>query len=132
MEYAACIGGRAVADGNKHPAPPTFRQFVSPKVFGVMKKNRENEVKIEKLRKRLSISGGGGGGQFNNRISIHDTIGSARQFVTDSLPYMRSVIPEGKLLFSKSTFHLSCVRIVSPGMQACVLSWLLTCFQPQM
>ena len=45
-------------DGNKHLAPPMFRQFVSPNVFGVMKKNRGNKVKIEKLRKRLSISGG--------------------------------------------------------------------------
>mmetsp|Transcript_40900 Transcript_40900/g.73737 ORF Transcript_40900/g.73737 Transcript_40900/m.73737 type:complete len:387 (+) Transcript_40900:81-1241(+) len=91
MEYASCIGGRAVADGNKNPAPPQFRQFTTPKVFGVMKKNRENETKIEQLRKRLSIVGGCGGGQ--QRTSVHDTIGSAHQFVTDSLPYMRTVIP---------------------------------------
>ncbi|KAL7534070.1 hypothetical protein ACHAXR_006427, partial [Thalassiosira sp. AJA248-18] len=91
MEYASCIGGRAVADGNKNPAPPQFRQFSTPKVFSVVKKNRENETKIEHLRKRLSSGGGG------QRTSIHDNIGSAQQFVTDSLPYMRAVIPQGKL-----------------------------------
>jgi len=97
MQYASCIGGRAVADGNRHPAPPQFRQFTAPKVFSVMKKNRENEYKIDKLRKRLSLgsrhsgtSQEGGGGI----TSIHDNIGSAQQFVTDSLPYMRNVIPQ--------------------------------------
>ena len=97
MQYASCIGGRAVADGNKHPAPPQFRQFTAPKVFSIMKKNHENEYKIDKLRKRLSLgsrhsgtSQEGGGGM----TSIHDNIGSAQQFVTDSLPYMRNVIPQ--------------------------------------
>lgn len=97
MQYASCIGGRAVADGNRHPAPPQFRQFTAPKVFSVMKKNHENEYKIDKLRKRLSLgsrhsgtSQEGGGGM----TSIHDNIGSAQQFVTDSLPYMRNVIPQ--------------------------------------
>ena len=93
-EYASCIGGRAVADGNKNPAPPQFRQFTAPKVFSVMKKNRENEMKIEQLRKRLSVGGGS-----RSRTSIHDNIGSAHQFVTDSLPYMRTVIPQGECGF---------------------------------
>ena len=97
-QYAACIGGRAVADGNKHPAPSQFRQFTAPKVFSVMKKNRENEIKIEQLRKRLSTTMGGRGssGSGKEKTSIHDNIGSAQQFVTDSLPYMRTVIPQGK------------------------------------
>ena len=96
MQYASCIGGRAVADGNRHPAPPQFRQFTAPKVFSVMKKNRENEYKIDKLRKRLSLgSSRSGTSQDGGGItSIHDNIGSAQQFVTDSLPYMRSVIPQ--------------------------------------
>ena len=99
MQYAACIGGRAVAEGNKHPAPPQFRQFTAPKVFSVMKKNRENEIKIQQLRKRLSMGVGGGdsAGQESSRTSIRDNIGSAQHFVTDSLPYMRNVIPQGKL-----------------------------------
>ena len=90
-EYARCVGGRAVAEGNLHPAPPRFRQFTAPKVFSVMKKNRENEAKIERLRKRLSASSG-------QKTSVHDYIGSAHQFVTDSLPYLRTVIPDGKFL----------------------------------
>ena len=45
------------------------------------------------MRKRLSLGSttsleGGG------ITSIHDNIGSAQQFVTDSLPYMRSIIPQ--------------------------------------
>ena len=97
-EYAACLGGRAVAQCNRHPAPPQFRQFTAPKVFSVMKKNRENEYKIERLRKRLALVGCGGGTDEAHQSSacIHDTIGSAHQFVTDSLPYMRSVIPQGE------------------------------------
>ena len=78
-----------MADGNKHPAPPQFRQFSAPKVFGVLKKNRENEARIGQLRKRLSVGGGA-------RTSMHDNVGSAHQFVTDSLPYMRAVIPQGE------------------------------------
>ncbi|KAL9187533.1 hypothetical protein ACHAXT_001636 [Thalassiosira profunda] len=85
--YASCLGGRAVADGNKHPAPPQFRQFSAPKLFAVLKKNRENEARIGQLRKRLSVGGGA-------QTSMHDNVGSAQQFVTDSLPYMRAVIPQ--------------------------------------
>lgn len=96
-EYAACLGGRAVADANMHPAPPQFRQFTAPKVFSVMKKSRENEAKIERLRRRLSQVGRGNG---RERTSIHDNIGSACQFVTDSLPFMRTAIPDGKCVSS--------------------------------
>jgi len=122
-QYAACIGGRAVADGNKHPAPPQFRQFTAPKVFSVMKKNRENEIKIEQLRKRLSttMGGRGGSGSGKEKTSIHDNIGSAQQFVTDSLPYMRTVIPQGKcnglilslvfLLYTNLTLYSDCLLL---------------------
>ena len=96
--YAACIGGRAVADANKHPAPPQFRQLSAPKVFSVMKKSRENETKIELLRKRLSIVARGSGGVGQQTIGIHEIIGSAHQFIMDSLPYMRIVIPQGTIM----------------------------------
>jgi cell cycle checkpoint protein len=97
MDYAASIGGRAVAHANIHPAPPKFRQFSAPKVFGVMKKKRENETKIEHLRRRLSTVGRGGVGGADDRetTSIRGNIGSANQFVTESLPYFRIVIPQG-------------------------------------
>ena len=87
--YAACVGGRAVADGNRNPAPPRFRQFTTPGVFAVMRKGRENEGKIERLRKRLSVGVGG-------VTCVHDNIGSAQQFVKDSLPYMQTIIPDGE------------------------------------
>jgi len=103
MEYAACIAGRAVANGNVHPAPSKFRQFVTPQVFAVLRKRRENEMKIERLRKRLAFrcnsrgdgkDGADDGQEQRNGICIHDTIGSSHGFVTDSLPFMRRVIPE--------------------------------------
>ncbi|KAL3787880.1 hypothetical protein ACHAW5_001371 [Stephanodiscus triporus] len=95
MDYASCIGGRAVARANVHPAPPRFRQFSAPKVFSVMRKSRENETKIERLRKRLSSGRGGGGALGQEKTSLRDNIGSAHQFVTESLPYIRIVIPQG-------------------------------------
>ena len=97
MHYAASIGGRAVAHANVHPAPPKFRQFSAPKVYGVMKKKRENETKIEHLRRRLSTVGRGcfGGADDRGTTSIRGNIGSANQFVTESLPYFRIVIPQG-------------------------------------
>ncbi len=104
-EYSACIGGRAVADANKHPAPPQFRQFSAPKLFSVMKKSRENETKIELLRKRLSMVARGVGQQT---ISIHETIGSAHQFITDSLPYMRIVIPQGTIMHLTGSCFMYC------------------------
>ena len=94
LDYASSICSRAVANANLHPAPPRFRQLSAPKVFGVMRKNRENETKIEHLRMRLSAASGlcGGG---RGMTSIRDNIGSAQRFVTESLPYIRIVIPHG-------------------------------------
>ena len=110
MDYAACIGSRAVAHANIHPAPSRFRQFTAPKVFSVLKKNRENENKIKQLRKRLSVvsSTGGGGDSCNHdggsKTSIRENIGSATQFVTNSLPYIRIVIPQD-VNFALSNLH---------------------------
>eukprot|EP01082_Thalassiosira_pseudonana_P016177 g14432.t1.1.5e17418c g14432 g14432.t1 contig9:1823127-1825962(-) len=87
MDYASSLGGRAIADANKNPAPSQFRHLSAPKVFEVMNKKRENETKMKQLRKRLSGS---------EKIAINDTIGSAHQFVTNSLPFMRNVIPQGE------------------------------------
>jgi len=111
MDYAACIGSRAVAHANIHPAPSRFRQFTAPKVFSVLKKNRENENKIKQLRKRLSaVSSTGGGGDDScnhdggSKTSIRENIGSATQFVTNSLPYIRIVIPQD-VNFALSNLH---------------------------
>ena len=107
--HASCLGGRAVAAGNRHPAPPRFRQFTAPAAFGVMKKHRENERKIARLRKHLATVGGG----EQLRASLHDTIGSAHRFVTDSLPYLRTVVPQGEC--HKCYSHLLPVMCVPRG-----------------
>jgi len=85
LDYASSIGSRAIADSNLTPAPPTFRQLSAPKVFGVMRKSSENEVKMDQLRKRLSLGSG--------QIALDSNIGSAHRFVTESLPYMKEILP---------------------------------------
>eukprot|EP00804_Cyclotella_cryptica_P016451 CCRYP_004691-RA/>CCRYP_004691-RA protein AED:0.20 eAED:0.20 QI:138/0.5/0.66/1/1/1/3/1616/783 len=85
MDYASSLGGRAIADANKNPAPSQFRQLSAPKVFDVLKKQRENDVKMDQLRKRLSVG--------SQKIAVNENIGSAHQFVTDSLPYLKNIIP---------------------------------------
>ena len=92
MDYAASLGGRAIADANKTPAPNQFRHLSAPKVFEVMKKSRDNEVKMDQLRKRLSVG--------SQQISVAENIGSVHQFVTDSLPYLKNIIPQGELYLS--------------------------------
>ena len=86
MDYASSIGSRAIADSNRTPAPPAFRQLSAPKVFGVMRKSSENEIKMDQLRKRLSHGSG--------KIALDSNIGSAHRFVTESLPHMRCILPE--------------------------------------
>jgi cell cycle checkpoint protein len=96
LEYASSIASRAIADSNRTPAPPAFRQLSAPKVFGVMKKCSENEVKMDQLRKRLSLGGG--------KIALDSNIGSAHRFVTESLPHMRSILPE-EVNYALSNLH---------------------------
>eukprot|EP00956_Cyclotella_meneghiniana_P032530 scaffold89939_cov51-Cyclotella_meneghiniana.AAC.3 len=86
MDYASSLGGRAIADANRNPAPNQFRRLSAPKVFEVMKKSRENSVKMGQLRKRLSVG--------CQQISVGENIGSAHHFITHSLPYLRSIIPQ--------------------------------------
>jgi cell cycle checkpoint protein len=85
MDYASSIGSRSIADTNKTPAPSAFRQLSAPKVFAVMKKSSENEVKMDQLRKRLLGSG---------KIAFDSNIGSSNRFVTESLPHMRFILPD--------------------------------------
>jgi hypothetical protein len=67
-----------------------------------MKKNHENENKIKQLCKRLSAvhSSGYGGNDDScyhdggSKTSIRENIGSATPFVTNSLPYIRIIIPQ--------------------------------------
>ena len=86
LDYASSIGSRTIADTNKTPAPPAFRQLSAPKVFSVMTKSSENEVKMDQLRKRLSLGSG--------KIALDSNIGSAHRFVTESLPHMRFILPD--------------------------------------
>jgi cell cycle checkpoint protein len=104
MDYASSLGGRAIADANKNPAPSQFRHLSAPKVFEVMNKKRENETKMKQLRKRLSGS---------EKIAINDNIGSAHQFVTNSLPFMRNVIPQGERRFCVCLCVCMCVCVVA-------------------
>jgi hypothetical protein len=83
-EYVSSLGGRAVADANKHPAPNCFRSFGAPKIFDVLRKKRGNDAKMERLHQRLS------GGRFLSLMGA-----SSGSFVTDQLPYLRTIAPHG-------------------------------------
>jgi cell cycle checkpoint protein len=86
--YVASIAGRAVADANKHPAPSSFRSLSTPKIFEVMRNRRANEVTMLQLCKRLSLG--------SDTMPLDTNLGGSRTFVTDLLPYMRTIVPSGK------------------------------------
>jgi cell cycle checkpoint protein len=81
---ASSIAGRAVANTNFHPAPNKFRQFSKPKVFDAIWKGRQNQVLVDKLSRKLSI---------NHCLLAPSTIANYGSFVTESLPYMRRIVP---------------------------------------
>jgi hypothetical protein len=85
-EYAASVAGRAVAHTNTQPTPNKFRQFSTPKVFDVLRKRRENERLLEQLSRRLS----------NSHLSLSNSVGCTSTFITDTLPAMRMIVPDGK------------------------------------
>jgi hypothetical protein len=87
--YVGSIAGRAVADANRHPAPNSFRSLSAPKIFEVTRNQRANEVTMEQLCKRLSVA--------SDRMPLDANLGKCRTFVTDRLPFMRSIVPGGKL-----------------------------------
>lgn len=87
--YVGSIAGRAVADANRHPAPNSFRSLTAPKIFEVIRNQRANEVTMGQLCKRLSVG--------SDRLPLDANLGRARTFVTDHLPFMRTIVPYGKM-----------------------------------
>jgi hypothetical protein len=86
--YAASIAGRTVAHTNTKPTANKFRQFSTPKVFDVLRKRRENERLLGQLGRRLSIS----------HLSLSNSVGCTSTFITETLPHMRNIVPNGKQL----------------------------------
>ena len=96
LEYAASVGSRAIADSNRTPAPTSFRPLSAPKVFSVMTKSSQNEVKMGQLCKRLSLGSG--------KMTLDSNIGSTHHFVMESLPHMRHILPE-EVNYALSQLH---------------------------
>jgi cell cycle checkpoint protein len=93
--YVGSIAGRAVATANRHPAPRSFRPLSAPKIFEVIRNQRANEVTMNQLCKRLSVG--------SERIMPLDSnLGGSSTFVADRLPFMRTIIPGGKISKVKS------------------------------
>lgn len=90
MQYIASLAGRAVADANKHPAAGRFRSLRAPKLFEVMRKQTENRSKLDQLCKRLAYR--------DEILPIETCVGSVQRLVTDSLPFIRTILPNGKRL----------------------------------
>lgn len=108
--YVGCIAGRAVANANRHPAPRSFRPLSAPKIFEVMRNQRSNEVTMEQLRKRLSIG--------SDRMPLDTNLGGSQTFVADRLPFMRTIVPEGKVKYS---YDKDVLRLASDTSLCCSL-----------
>ena len=93
--YIGSLAGRAIANANKHPAPSTFRALSAPKVFEVYRKARVNGSTMLQLCKRLSAGSG--------LLLLDTNIGASRSFITDYLPFMRTILPNGKSMLQSST-----------------------------
>ncbi len=89
---------RSVGDANKHPVPSKFRQLSAPMIYEVMRKKRENQVKIEQVCKRLSYRG--------HHYAMHANNTSSR-FTTDDLPYLKQIIPEEVSRFQGKIYQYS-------------------------
>jgi len=74
---ASSIAGRAVANTNINPAPNKFRAFSRPKLFDVIRNGRQNQTLMDQLSRRLSRS--------------HCSLPN---FVTESLPFVRQIVPQ--------------------------------------
>lgn len=88
--YVGSLAGRAIANANKHPAPLTFRALSAPKVFEAYRKARANGSTMLHLCKRLSVG--------SNMLLLDTNVGASRTFITDYLPFMRTILPNGKSL----------------------------------
>ena len=93
-DYAVSLCSRAVGDTNKHPAPSKFRQLTAPKMYEIMRKRRENSIKIEQVCRRLSYR--------DHHVSLDINTRSPAQFATQELPFIKSIIPEGEIVVSIS------------------------------
>ena len=102
--YISSLAGRTVAYTNKNPTPNKFRSLEAPKVYDVLRKKKWNDIKINQLCKRLSLSVETSGNNeeeeySNSMLPLNASIGSSSRFVTDYLPFMRIIHPNG-------AFHL--------------------------
>ena len=91
--YASSITSRTVAATNLHPAHSKFRSLTAPKIYQVKRKARDNRHQWDLLRRRLTAQG---------RLDIRANIGGT-SFVTQTVPFLRSIVPEGTACTGIST-----------------------------
>jgi cell cycle checkpoint protein len=101
--YVASLAGRAIADANKHPASSTFRALSAPKVFEAYRKARANRLTMLQLCKRLTVGSG--------KLSLDANIGGSRTFITDHLPLMKIILPNGRYTTYRVVEGLSSVTL---------------------
>ena len=98
VDYAVSLSGRSVANANRSPAPSQFRQFGAPKVYEVMRKSRERYGRMSNFSR--TVSHRHGSLAIASNFSIHSS------FVTDYLPYLNILLPEGLYQLSVPAFML--------------------------
>ena len=77
------MAGRAGAHSNRHPASHRFRQFSAPAVFDVMRKRRENAVRLQRIARVDADT------EQNPSLAL-----SAANFAVDVWPFQRTIQPE--------------------------------------
>ena len=63
-------------------------------MYEIMRKRRENSIKIEQVCRRLSYR--------DHHVSLDINTRSPAQFATQELPFIKSIIPEGEIVVSIS------------------------------
>jgi hypothetical protein len=83
---------RTVADANQHPAQSKFRQFHAPKIYEVIRKKHENEIKVGHLCKQLSCR--------SNYVDLNTAVWSSpSSFAYEYYPFLKSNLPFGTCPF---------------------------------
>ena len=95
--YVSSLAGRAMAHANRHPAPSRFRSLQAPKVLEIRRKRNDNAYHLERLQHRLSMLSLAEGGAAS--LSANTASASLPSFVMDQLPFMRTIVPQGTVIF---------------------------------
>lgn len=102
--YVTSLVGRTMAYANQHAAPSRFRSLSAPKILEVRRKRNENAHYLERLQYRLSLSittnaAVDGDTSYYSEVKALSRTAKASlpSFIMDKLPFLRTIVPQGRL-----------------------------------